>query len=86
MVLLLSPDLVLVFWSNFFFKFYIGVQLINNVVLVSMYSKVIQLYIYSHLFFLKFFSHIGHYIVHTSIFKVDNQKDLLYRAGNSAQH
>ena len=43
------------------FLFYIGVQLTNNVVLVSGISKVIQLYVYMHLFFFKLFSHLGYY-------------------------
>ena len=33
----------------------------NNVVLVSGVSTVIQLYIYIYLFFFKFFSHLGYY-------------------------
>ena len=37
---------LIIYDSNFFFSFYIGVSLINNVVLVSGDSKVIQLYIY----------------------------------------
>ena len=51
--------------NSFFFLnslFYIGVQLINDVVF-QVYSKVIQLYIYMYLLFFKFFSHLGCYII-----------------------
>ena len=43
----------------FLFLFYIGVQLIYNVVF-QVYSKVIQLHIYTYLFF-KFFPHLDYY-------------------------
>ena len=45
--------------------FYIGLSLINNILLVSGYSRVIQLHIYKYLFFFKFpwpkYSHLGYY-------------------------
>ena len=44
-------------------KMFIGVSLVYNVVLVSVYSKVNQLYIYIYPLFLGFFSHIGHFRV-----------------------
>ena len=46
-----------------FFKIFIRVQLNYNVVFVSNYSKVNQLYIHIYPRFFRFFSHIGHYRV-----------------------
>ena len=46
------------------FFIYIGIQLINNVVIVSgVQQKLIQLYKCMCLFFFKFFSHLGCYII-----------------------
>ena len=46
-----------------FFKIFIRVQLNYNVVFVSNYSKVNQLYIHIDLLFFRFFSHISHFRV-----------------------
>ena len=46
--------------KNFFF--FVGVQLIYNVVLVSdAQQSVIQLYVYIYSFFFRFFSHVGYH-------------------------
>ena len=48
----------------FFFNFllYTGVQLMNNVLTVSGVQQTDTVYMYTHLFFFKFFSHLGCYI------------------------
>ena len=52
--------------------------MIYNVVLVSGYSKMNQLYIYVYPFFFRFFPHIGYYRIlsrdhiHTTVCKIDN--------------
>ena len=43
------------------FSTHIYAQLIDNVMLVSVHSKVVQLYIYMYSFFFKFFAHLGYY-------------------------
>ena len=58
------------------FLFYIGIQVIYNVVLVSVYSKVIQLYMYIYLLFFRFFPHIGYY-------RTLNLSSLCYTVGPS---
>ena len=45
--------------------FYIGVQFINNVVLVAGAHQVIQFYIYIYPSFCRFFSHLGYYAQNT---------------------
>ena len=49
--------------SFFFFKLFNNVVLLINNVVFQVYSKVIQLHIYMYLFFFKFFSHLGCYII-----------------------
>ena len=48
--------------EKLFFNSFIGVELIYNIVLVSVYSEVSQLHIHIYpLLFFGFFPHIGHY-------------------------
>ena len=52
------------FFLFFFnFLFYIGAQLINNIMLVSGVQQSDQLRAYVYLFFFKLFSHLGCYII-----------------------
>ena len=46
--------------GHLFFPIFTVVQLIYNVVVIQVYRKVIQLYIYVCSFFFRFFSHIGY--------------------------
>lgn len=55
-IIFITPSLLF-----YIFNFILEVLLMNKVVLVSGYIKVIQLYICMHLFFFKFFFHIGYY-------------------------
>ena len=44
-----------------FFTSFIEVELIYNVVVISLYNKVNQLYIYTYAFFFRFFSYIDYH-------------------------
>ena len=60
-----------------FLNYFILKLLINNIVLVLVYSKISQLCIYVYLFFFKLFSYLGYYRVVNREFHVLHSRSLV---------